>query len=286
MTSTAAFGIVTKADAAHYPGLAALLASLRQHMESIPVVVLDCGLSPEQREKVQHFGAQLRTVDVSRYQIRREVDRGKFSGAIYALLEADLSEWPATVALDADTLALGDLSEIAHAAMRSGFAAVPDFPALSLGHQIGDEGALIQVLDLVPELDVDAIAFNAGVIGIRGDYFEERVQPAARRLTPFHTKLWGNDQAILNLAAYQANPVAPFEVLDRAYNARPRYRRAPEIEPPQQTRSSAGLGLMQGGTPIRVLHFIGHPKPWMPEYPLDCPGLETWRAYAALAKVV
>ncbi|MES2044590.1 MAG: glycosyltransferase [Pseudomonadota bacterium] len=285
MTSARPFGIVTKADAAHYPGLAALLASLRQHMESTPVVVLDCGLAPEQRETIQRHGARLRTVDVSGYEIRREADHGKFTGAIYALLEADLSEWPVTIALDADTLVLGDLSEIAQAAMRSGIAAVPDFPPLSLGHQIGNEGALNQVLGLLPELDVGAIAFNAGVLGIRGDYFEERLQPAARRLIPFHAKLWGNDQAILNLAAYQANPVAPFEVLDRKYNARPRYRRAPEIEPPQQTQSPAGPGLNQGGTPIRVLHFIGHPKPWMHEYPQDCPGLETWRAYAAIAEV-
>jgi len=277
------FGVVSKADREHFDGLAALVSSLRQHMRAVPIQVLDCGLTPVQRRDLEALGAHVTEVDVSSYEIRRAEDQGKFSSAIYAILEADFPEWAVTIALDADTLVLGDLTEIARAAMRSGLTAAPDHPPLDLRHQIGSEGALPDILSAMPELDLSRTAFNAGVLGFRNDYFRERILPAARKLKPLHQRLWANDQAILNLAAFAANPDQPYEALDRAYNARPRYRRAPGMAPPQETWSAAGPGLRQGDSAIHVMHFVGHPKPWMPGYPADCPALATWRAYRETA---
>lgn len=283
MTPTPSFGIVSKADSAHYEGLVALLASIQRNAACLPIEILDCGLTSAQRRHIHALGASIKTVSVAGYEIRRASDQGKFSEAIYGLLEAEMPPWDVTIALDADTIVLGDLTEIALAAQRSGLAAATDHPTLDIRHQIGDEGALSEVLAIMPSLPLDAAAFNAGVLGYRNDYFLNRLLPAAKRLKHLHAKLWGNDQAILNLAACEANPSRPFERLERKYNARPRYRRAPETPPLQPTFSNRGPGLLHAGLPIHVLHFVGHPKPWMAGYSEDCPGLSVWRAYREFA---
>src|SRR5438046_1284235 len=122
MTFVTSWGIVTKADSAHFEGLVALLASIRRHLDSAPVEVLDRCLSPAKILHVRAMGAKIRTVSVGGYEIRRAADQGKFSGAIYGLIEAEVPDWDITIALDADTIVLGDLTEIARAAKGSGLA--------------------------------------------------------------------------------------------------------------------------------------------------------------------
>lgn len=279
------FGILTKADCHHFDGLCALTASLQTHMPGVPIVALDCGLTDAQQRSIERAGVVLRGVNLTKYHIKREVDQNKFTSAIYALLEESMDDWPVTICLDADTIVLGDISTLAQAAHRSGVAAVADFPPLDLQHQIGEEGALTDVQAIIPNLRVSSIAFNAGVLGIRGDYFRGQILKMVNRLSSLHTSLWGNDQAILNLAAYYANPDQPFERLDSSFNTRPRYRRAPHLEQLVRVDTQDFKGLSHLGKPVRILHFVGHPKPWMLGYPQDCLGLETWRVYRDKAEV-
>lgn len=279
-----AFEVVTKSDAHFFAGLRALLNSLAVFVPEAPVTVLDCGMTDDQVSLCRRLGVRLQRVNLSQYRIERAADQGKFTPAIYALLEAELGDCAVTVHVDADAVVLGPLTELVQAAARSGLAAVPDHPALDLKRQIGEEGALREVLSLLPALRLSSVAFNAGVVALRRGYFADALRPIVQRLLPLHTRLWGNDQALLNLAAFQANPKHPFEDAGTRFNARPRYSRAPEEEPLRKVDGRAGPGLIGFGGTVRILHFVGRPKPWEDHYPRDDPAWQVWNHYYELAE--
>ena len=270
------YEIVTKADHHFFPGLRALLRSLLVHAPGVPVTVLDCGLAPEQRRFCLDTGAAVVPIDLSRFRIERAQDQGKFTPSIYAFFLAELQSGKVTVHLDADTVVLGSLEDLVRAATMHGLAAVPDVPALPLSHQIGSEGARAGVRHILPNLDEAATSFNAGVLAIRGDYYLRCMAEIVSRLIPLHGRLWGNDQALLNLAAFAANPVQPFLDVGMKFNRRPRYRRSPSIPPPLYEEASHGPALLCQDGPVHILHFVGRPKPWQALYPRPCSGHDVW----------
>jgi lipopolysaccharide biosynthesis glycosyltransferase len=275
------YEIVTKADCHFFPGLRALLQSLRVHARGIQITVLDCGLTRTQRNHCKSSGATVSPVDLSSFRVERWEDQGKFTPAIYAFFQARLYPFRVTVHLDADTVVLGPLDELVSAAYAHGLAAAPDFPGLPLSHQIGAEGALDRVRDLLPHLSDSRTAFNAGVFAIRGDYYRDCMAATVRSLMPLHTRLWGNDQALLNLAAFAANPMLPFCDVGLRFNRRPRYRRAPSAAALEYVDDSDGPALHAAGERVHVLHFVGRPKPWQMEYPQPCTAHRVWKHFFA-----
>lgn len=273
--SPTSWGIVTKSDAAFFPGLAALLGSVSRILPGVPVTVLDCGLESAQRDLCIALGAKVCTVDVSKWYVPWDY----YSPAIYGFFHHDIDAHQVTVHLDADTLVLGFLDELVASALEHGLAAVPDHPPLTLRDQIGDADVLMEIQRQLPELHPEATAFNAGVFAVRRDYYKERMYPTIERLRPLHTRLYGNDQALLNLAAFQANPRQPFYDVGRRFNARPRYRRAQEVAPLRRCDTATGPRLIGAEGDVRVLHFVGRLKPWHKDYPLPCAARDVWRLF-------
>jgi lipopolysaccharide biosynthesis glycosyltransferase len=272
-------GIVTKADANFFPGLVSLLGSIACHAPQYEVVVLDCGLLPHQRRRVEALGGRLQEVHLAEFSLERESDRQKYSPAIYAFLTTRLLEHDTTVLLDADIALLGPLDRLIAAAESHGCAAVPDHPPLSLAQQVGSEVPLCEIENRIGALQPSAITFNAGVMAIRADYHEQHLAAVIRALLPYHARFWGNDQAVLNLATFRANPGEPFRDAGREFNARPRYRRDPDV-PPLRLKSSESGPVLEGfGGRIHVLHFVGRPKPWEQHYPQSCPSYAVWRYF-------
>lgn len=280
MAKSINFGIVTKSDHNFFPGLFALLNSLTAQFPELIITVLDCGLTDLQRSICLSYNVSIDKIDLTDFNIKRNVDQGKFTPSIYGFLKADFERYDVLVHLDADTLVLGSLDEIIMAAMEHGCAAVPDHPALDLSFQIGEEGALEEVKKVIPNLNTDSVSFNAGVIAIRSDYYLQKMVETVENLIPIHTRLWGNDQAILNLAAFQANPENPFQDVGRRFNTRPWYRRDKTIPALEVYQTPAGPGLIEKGEEVRVLHFVGRPKPWEEGFPKTNSAYYVWNHYS------
>ena len=278
-SAAVAYGVVTKADRAFFPGLKALLRSLSVHGAGAPITVLDCGLTAAQREFCLAVGCCLETVDLRSFRLEYPGNHVRFSTAVYGFVHAAVLPYPVTLHLDADTIVLGPLDDLVQAADRHGLAAVPGHPPRDLEAQIGDESLLQAVNRIVPQVDLRATAFNAGVFAVRRDYYRSSMQATVRALLPLHPRMQFNEQAILNLAAFAANPDEPYRDVGRCFNARARYSRSPETPPPTLSFGPDGPVLEGFGGRYRVLHFCNRPKPWEENYPRSCPGFATWNHF-------
>jgi lipopolysaccharide biosynthesis glycosyltransferase len=269
------YGIITKADKHFFPGVKALLKSLAVHAPKIPVTVLDCGMTEEQHSFCLKIANSVQKVDLSEFTINQP----KYTTSVYSFFVADLNHYRITLHLDADTIVLGNLDDIFIAAEQHGLAATTDYPPLSLNSQIQNEDVFQKTCKIIPDLDRNSIAFNAGVFAVSYDYWQTKMVDKISDLLPLHPEFWGNDQAILNLAAFAVNPSEPFRNVGLKFNSRPFYRRSPSTLPPQLCENDTGFILKGIDGPIHVLHFIGQPKPWQEDYSHSCNCLKVWNYF-------
>lgn len=258
MTSHKGYGIVTKADKFFFPGLKALLQSLAIHEPDIPVTVLDCGLTEKQHKYCLNTATDVQKVRLSEFTINQP----KYTEAVYSFFVADFSQYNVTLHLDADVIVLGKLDVLFKAAEQHGFAATTDYPPLNLDFQIKNHNALSKIEEIIPNFDKHSIAFNAGVFAVRYDYWNNKMTNILSKILPLHSQLWGNDQAILNIAAFAANPLQPFYDVGIKFNSRPFYRRSPGTPSPHIVKHNGKTELVGIDGLIHILHFIGQPKPW------------------------
>jgi lipopolysaccharide biosynthesis glycosyltransferase len=278
-------GVVTKADGNFYEGLAALLGSLHYWYPAMPVLIVDCGMTREQTTRLQKAGYGLLFASgLESYRLAPE-KRDMYTVAIYGFFASVECLFPVTVHLDADIVVMEPIDELFDLDRIPGIAAVPDYPPLELGAQIGTgQGVMEEVSSMVPRLKLDSLSFNGGIFAIRSEYYQLRLKPIVERLLCLHDRLWGNDMAVLNLAAFAACPEQPFKSLDGTYNTRPRYRRAPKLP------ANRIVGYHDDGSPIlkgpfgtsRILHYVGPMKPWSADVPQD-DSLVAWRFYRDIA---
>jgi lipopolysaccharide biosynthesis glycosyltransferase len=279
-------GIVVKSDAGFYDGMAALLASIRFWHTEQEVRILDCGLTSLQRTKLEAACfTSISIPDLSRFTVAPEM-RSYYTPAIYALLASPEILFDRTLHLDADCLVLQPITELlSYDILNSpGIAAATDYPPLGLDFQIGGKPHVVdEIRSILPNLKLNSTSFNGGVFLVRRDYFFESLADTVERLKPFHDRLWGNEMAILNLAAFAASPERPFRILDPTFNHRPVYSRAPDLP-------SVILQGWDGQAPVlsgyfgivRILHFVGRKKPWR-EFDRKSISHQAWRFYREMA---
>lgn len=280
-------GFLVKADKNFYEGLAALLASIRHWHPEDPVRILDCGLTLNQRVALERAGfTDIISLDLSAYTVVSGSE-GYYTPSVFAVLAEPSKLFPLTVHIDADAVLLQRLPPSIGDIMQApiGLAAVADNPALGLDFQIGpDPTALEEVSRVIPNLNLASIGFNGGFYVLSKKYFTDRLQSTVTKLLPIHNRLWGNEMAILNLAAYAASPEQPFVHLSHTLNHRPFYRRAPDLTPISCVDDGAGTipQLLGHFGNITLLHFVGRPKPW--DVSEHTPALLAWRFYRNAAR--
>lgn len=281
-------GFLVKSDAFFFEGLKVTLASLRFWHPEIPVRVLDCGLTEEQNNLLINVGYKdIVKLDLSNFQLFEE-GKHLYSNAVFAILMSFEYLFEKTFHIDVDAIICKPINEILFSEEELWLKAVPDYPYLTQSHQIGSQNGIVhKVKEIIPYLDMNAITFNAGIFYLNKHYFQDKMYNAMHKLIPLHNQLWGNEMAILNLAAYYANPAVPFQKLHHVYNHRPYYRRAQEIP----RNSITGVG--KRGQPmltghfgeVSILHFIGEAKPWG-DFDKTDPSFQTWNFYSAEAEKI
>lgn len=288
MPHAALVGFAVKADSKFFEGLCATIASIIQWHPTSPITIIDCGLSGQQKEAISSAGVgALLEPDLAAYNVV-EGSEEYYTRAVYGAMHCLPDLYDLTIHIDSDAILLNRIDELTSALVfEHGLAAVPDFPALGLDFQVGHvEKARNTVKQLIPNYDPTSVSFNGGVYAVRKTYFIKSMLPMIGRLNAGGAAFWGNEMALMNLAAFAANPARPFIALPQSYNHRPEYRRAPEL---------ASVRLVEHGVKsppklfghfgrIRVLHFVGRNKPWVENnLPANCQ--LAWDYYRQLARV-
>lgn len=279
-------GFLVKADEHFYEGLAALLASIRHWHPHDPVRILDCGLTTRQRAALELAGfTDIFAPDLTGFSVVSGSE-DYYTPAVFAVLAQPSALFPLTIHVDADAVLLQTLQPSIDDVMHDsvGLAAVTDYPPLGLDFQIGEDPiAHAEVLRAIPNLDLASIGFNGGFYILSKQYFIDRLQTMVLRLLPLHNRLWGNEMAILNLAAYAASPDRPFFKLAHTFNHRPSYRRAPELAQISNVDDGEGAypQLLGHFGRVALLHFVGRIKPWKSAE--QTPAFRAWRFYRHMA---
>jgi lipopolysaccharide biosynthesis glycosyltransferase len=269
--------IVTKSDRNFFSGLVALIESLKIYEPKTPVIVLDCGLDESQLKYCIRNNCEIYKGNIDNFNIP-EI-KNCYTKAIYGFLGFRCNRFPLIVHLDADAVVLGSLETLVAQAWEHGFAAVPDYPPLTLEDQVKNDAAKQYIQSLIPDIDFSTKAFNAGVFALRNDYYEDKMRPMIDKLIPIHEKLWGNDQAILNLSAYFVNPKESFRDVGYAFNTRPTYSRSPSTEPLKVNFKDNNVLIYGIAGRAKILHFIGKIKPWQEDYDSSIGGFRVWEYF-------
>ena len=275
------YEIITKSDTNFFPGLRALIGSLTINAPDIKRTVIDCGLTEDEKNYCMSRGCLIQSGKTNDFKIQ-DCMQHYYTSSIYGFITAELPRDTVVVHLDADAILLDNLDELVEEAFKHGFAAVSDFPSLCLEDQIRNADCIPFVQNIIPALNLSSITFNAGVFATNSNYFLDKIKPTIESLIPIHDKLWGNDQALLNLAAFHANPSTPFRDVGYKYNTRPSYSRSPDT-PPLKFSIHNNKPIVSGiGGQAHVLHYVGKKKPWLENCDTTCPGFRVWKHYHSL----
>jgi lipopolysaccharide biosynthesis glycosyltransferase len=244
--------VATSSDANYFPGLIALLRSLKKTNPGLPIVVFDGGLTPGQRKKAAKYAEIL-----AREPFFRIKGRGKFSyiGDTTLLkfwaakLEADV-----VLYLDADMVVLEDLSPLfAIPAGKVGAVMEKNTVRNMFRKQHRD------ILSSWSNMNWDVPGFNAGLFVLRPSEWRDLPEKAETLFRSMGEEVFAKtkDQQLLNvLFAGHVHPFSP------RYNFSPFYDDA------------------AGALPA-VIHFLYNPKPWHYDYPLD----KFYRYYRSCVKI-
>lgn len=276
------YEIITKSDTNFFPGLKALIESLVINAPNVKRTVIDCGLNQSEKDFCVGRGCVIQEARINEFKIQ-DCMKHYYTKSIYGFITAEIPRDKIVVHIDADAILLGPLDDLIVDATEHGFAAIPDYPPLTLNDQIRNPDCLPLIRKIIPELDLSSKAFNAGVFATRGDYFLDQMRPIVTQLIPIHEKLWSNDQALLNLAAFKANPSEPFRESCYKFNTRPFYNRSPETPPLKLSFIENEPKLHGIGGDAHILHFVGKKKPWLKDYDSECPGYKTWNHFYSKA---
>jgi len=242
-------GVLTAADAAYFPGLLMLLATIRQR---VPCTVVDLGLTAYQRLIIEAHGAAM--VRCPRYPALPAAHRTSWLKPHWL----GMSPYERTLWVDADALVCGDLTPL--------FERIAGGP-LVMAHPYGIQAPrpcapatarLLGSAELPPRTD----AVNAGVLGLdRGPAALELLglwaalvdRCLADERTRAHVQFW--DEGCLHLAVQQLRGQA-WIVRDR-----PGWDRFFYLERADTPTEFWELLPMQDGDTI--MHMIGKCKPWL-----------------------
>ncbi|MBF0216281.1 MAG: hypothetical protein HQL30_04725 [Candidatus Omnitrophica bacterium] len=244
--------VATSSDSNYFPGLIALLRSLKKTNPGLPVVVFDGGLTPRQRKITAKFAEVIK-----REPFFRIKGRGKFSyiGDTTLLkfwaakLDADM-----VLYLDADMVVLEDLSPLFSIPAGKVGAVMEKNTVRNMFRKQHRE-----ILSAMGDVDWDAQGFNAGLFVMRPSEWRDLPEKGETLFRSMDEEVFSKtkDQQLLNVLF--AGHVEP---LPLRYNYSPIYDAS------------------NGSLPA-VIHFLYNPKPWHYSYPLD----KYYRYYRSCVKI-
>jgi len=280
MNTQITYSFLTKSDETFFPGLKALLQSIRKIYLDKEIIVLDCGLNNSQIKFCQDLECKVINIDVSKYILQDE----NYSKAIFAFLELGHLNLHSDILifLDADVIVMSDLDELVKKAFQFNVAAILDFPPIDSHFQILEEKAFKFIDQVLPGIDYNKKTFNAGVFAIKKKYFFQKILPNVKKILPIHSLLYGKDQILLNLAVQYSNKEKPFYVMGHEFNSRPSYTRAPEVKPLKLVEKDDSIELIGIAGNIKILHFVRYPKPWQKDYNFGCASFRAWKYFYEL----
>lgn len=295
-------GFVTISDHRYFPGVRALVNSIRANSPA-PVTVIDEGLSGQQRAWLALNGVETRRVKRS-----IPMDDPRF-GCCYALFDIDAAPYERIVCVDPDAIVLEDIRPLFAALDREPIAAASSNLLRTLedpGYQrklrhafpSGRLAFLSQrPLHLAHFFSRQHAALCSGTLAVRRELMP-RLRDTASRYAGFYTRFRLPDQDLLSLCVARLGVgclMLPFEMNaaglhalpdSRMADARLRRKYAWVSQYVEMAFDDGKLeictSLATGGVMrrrIRVLHYAGPDKPWKRDAMLRPGFREIWQRY-------
>ncbi|MBD3380111.1 MAG: hypothetical protein GF408_06595 [Candidatus Omnitrophica bacterium] len=230
--------IATAGDANYYPGVAALLRSLKRTNPEIPLIVFDGGFTVRQRNRIKRFAGVVRKEPFAGI-----TGRGKFSYiGDTTLLKFEVAEleFDKVLFLDCDTVVL-DRLENAFEIPPGRVGAVRERTALKNIFRLKDRPVLMKVLGLEWEETV----INGGMFVLRPSEWKDLKGKAEDLISAFGADTFSKtkDHQLLNIIFS-----GKIHDLPGKYNFSPVYDEDGITEP-------------------AVIHYLEEKKPWHAGYP-------------------
>jgi len=231
--------IATSCDSKYYPGLIALLVSLKKTNPDIPVVVFDGGLTDAQRRVAGGFAEVLRKKPFTIIP-----GRGKFSyigDTTLLKFEVAALEYDKALYLDADTIVTEKLDPVFDIP-RGYVGVVKEVNAVKDMFRPKDRHSLAESIGI----DWEEKGFNAGVFALYPQEWRDLREKALALIGRFGAEVFSKSkcQQLLNIIFAGRTYALP-----RRYNASPLYDK--DIGDPA------------------VIHYLCETKPWHEGYPRD-----------------
>ncbi|QWL33205.1 glycosyltransferase [Rathayibacter toxicus] len=292
---TSDVGIYTRCDSKYFPGLVSLINSLQRTGHHFPIYLVDTGLTEDQLKFIAKLGdARVTRPKFDHYSLDTS-KASRYNTTVFAGLEITFPDHEVIVHLDADAVVLDSLDPLIQAAVEHGFAATGEIPPSNMkthfwgmpevtGRALRDveradqTSAYQAITERFGPLDEESITFNSGIWATRRNYYADRMRPVLNFIKDYHREIWGLEQAMLNIAAFYANPEEPFREVGSRFNSRAEYSYFNDhfsasgyrIASPRVLTNLAiarenpwhKVRLNGVGGSIAVLHFVWKPKPW------------------------
>lgn len=273
------FGFVTKGDKQFFPGLLALVGSLRRR-GSEPIFVFDSGLSPEQVTMLLDVGCEVSPMHLRHHARPASLDGTHYNDSIFALMHIPDLPIDRFIHLDADTVVFDEISEMVDLLDDHDFVGVPDHPPLTVHENVcqDEEDDLIESL-FGRRHDLAAPGVNAGVFGATMTCFA-RMREVMQVAYDSPLSLPRRDQSLLNIAKSVVRPQTA--MMDVRYNFRHWFRRAPHVTWTEIRTSRSIEQPYFHGQPIAVMHYIGPSKPWDPGFDKESAAYRLWHQFRAI----
>lgn len=297
-------GFVTISDHRYFPGVVALVNSLRQHHD-LPITVIDEGLTEDQRDALAQADVEVRRVSRS-----IPINSDRF-GCCYALFDIDAAPYDRIVCIDPDAIVLAPLHDVFGAVTQHGLVA----SAANGAGALLQKGYRQKMAKSLPRGKWKRLSFllrfprylrfvlgdkgrpmSSGLVGVRRELMPG-LRTAAMRYQDYFKALRWPDQDLLSYCVLDLG--LDWKAFPYAYNAARLHEPAaqPALSETQSIPralndcvttqfSEFGLRIINshrdhlasGGLDIRVLHFAGAFKPWK-EMELRSGFRELWQRY-------
>lgn len=272
---SASHGIVVACDAQYYWGLRYLLNSLQVTNPNYPITVFDCGMTLEQHQTISELVDSIIKIDTSQYKLQ---DTDRLSSAVFATLFLSRCDYDYIMYLDSDLVVLDYLAPFYELCEKFGFVGVADFPPIDIASNIGSLEIQSEIGRDFPKLNFGRKAFNAGIFCVARQFWLPLVN-ATKLFLRWHSLLRTKDQAILNLA-YEYLAHEDFQELGLFYNFRPWYTRAPHVQIDGLAQNCGVITGTYKNEYIKILHFIGDHKPWLPSFDHTLAAYKIWAQFS------
>lgn len=294
-------GFVTISDSRYFPGVRALVNSIRANAPA-PITVIDEGLTTDQRQWLARAGVESR-------RVRRSipVNDPRF-GCCFALFDIDAAPYDRIICIDPDAIVLADIRTLFAVLERKPIAAASSNLARTLvdpGYQRKLRHAFpanrLQFLLRHPRHIADLFtrrhgALCSGTVAVRRELLP-MLRAAAVRYQDFIRNFRLPDQDLLSLCVADLGvdcATLPFEMNAATLHALPDSKLADEQLKRKYRWVSANVEMLAGNgklrirpngntnfeqQEIRVLHFAGPDKPWKSGATLRPGFREIWQYY-------